>query len=352
MTDRLVHPGDLVCSVIVPVYNGAGTIERCLNALAVQTLPPERYEVVVVNDGSTDATVQVIEQWSLAHPQVQLSLVSQPNAGPAAARNHGVAESRAPLLLFTDADCAPAPNWIEQLCNALRGPDQPVGVMGAYQSTQVEPAARFAQYEFEERYAHMASFSHVDLIATYSAGFQRTKFIEIGGFDTGFPEANNEDVELSYRLSRAAGRMNFVPTALVDHSHDCSWLAYGRTKFRRGFWRMQVYRRYPEKAIQDSYTPQLLKLQIALAGLLALGTLLALLMRSMRWLWLAVPFLVSTLPSVRFVMRREPMFALWVPWGIWIRSIALGLGIAWSLLDTMTNARRAKQKRADAPHVF
>ena len=99
----------LHCSVVVPVYNGARSIERCLNALAVQSVSSTLYEIIVVDDASVDDTVHLVEQWASVHTEVQVQLVGQANAGPAAARNHGAQHVGAPIVLFTDADCAPMP---------------------------------------------------------------------------------------------------------------------------------------------------------------------------------------------------------------------------------------------------
>ena len=99
---------DLLASVIVPVYNGSGVIERCLDALAGQTVAPERFEVIVVDDGSTDDTGTHVQAWAAQHPEYALTLVWQANTGPGGARNLGAQHAAAGLLLFTDADCTPS----------------------------------------------------------------------------------------------------------------------------------------------------------------------------------------------------------------------------------------------------
>ncbi|MGL4647963.1 MAG: glycosyltransferase family 2 protein, partial [Caldilineaceae bacterium] len=95
----------LTCSVVVPVYNGAGVIGRCLDALAAQQPTDPTLEILVVDDGSTDQTAAVVQVWGMAHPSVRLRLASQPNAGPASARNRGARLAAGELLLLTDADC-------------------------------------------------------------------------------------------------------------------------------------------------------------------------------------------------------------------------------------------------------
>ncbi|MBX3052282.1 MAG: glycosyltransferase [Caldilineaceae bacterium] len=323
---------DLLCSVIVPVYNGEATILGCLKALSRQTLPIHRFEVIVVDDGSSDGTAAVVGAWIARHGLEKWQVVSQPNAGPAAARNHGAALTKSPLLLFTDADCTPSPGWVETMTAPFLGDDPPAGVMGAYLSQQSAPAARFAQYEFEERYALMARLSRIDLIATYAAAYDRKLFLQFGGFDASFPEANNEDVDFSFRLSKSGARMIFVPEATVTHPHLTTWGSYARTKMKRAYWRMQVYRRYPEKVVVDGYTPPSLKLQLLLGGIGLLGLLVA--GGTGQWYGL-IPlllFLVAATPTALFMAARWPSFVLWAVWGIWLRSLAFTVGVVWGLL--------------------
>lgn len=335
------------CSIIVPVYNGAQVIETCLDSLVEQTIAPSAYEIIVVDDGSTDHTVPVVKAWATNHPSIRLALQQQPHAGPAAARNTGARVAQAPLLLFTDADCRATPRWIEELLDGFSGPEQPAGLMGAYLSDQSALPARFAQMEFEDRYRRMVRTPAIDVVATYSAAFRRDVFLTEGGFDPTFHEANNEDVEFSYRLSEAGHRMHFVPAARVYHRHANSWAGYARIKMKRGFWRTLVYRRHPGKAVKDTYTPQSLKLEILLAPLVPLGLVMAVWRRSASWLALAGPFLFITLPFVRFAARRDRMVAVASPWGLWLRSMAFAVGVATGLVAGLR--RQPEEPQHDLP---
>ena len=127
-------------SVIVPVYNGANKIKRCVRALQQQNT--ERpYEIIVVDDGSTDRGLEQISGNGFR-------VFKQPNQGPAAARNLGVKKSRGTIVLFTDADCEPEEDWLEQMVRPLEKASIS-GVKGAYLTRQKKIVPRFVQLEYE-----------------------------------------------------------------------------------------------------------------------------------------------------------------------------------------------------------
>ena len=95
-------------SVIIPAYNAERTLPFTLRALQNQTLPRDLYEVIVVDDASTDGTAAVAHEFGVRYRM-------QNKEGPAAARNLGVRAARGDIILFTDADCIPAENWIEKM---------------------------------------------------------------------------------------------------------------------------------------------------------------------------------------------------------------------------------------------
>jgi len=161
-------------SVIVPAYNAQDTLGSCLAALQAQSLPRDRYEVIVVDDGSTDRTADIARQYGAR-------LLHQPNAGPAAARNRGAQAARGEILLFTDADCSPARDWIERMTEPFRDAEV-VGAKGVYRTRQAEPVARFVQLEYEDRYVRTSRQEYIDFVDTYSAAYRRDIFLANGGF--------------------------------------------------------------------------------------------------------------------------------------------------------------------------
>lgn len=312
-------------TVVVPAYNAVRTIEQCLSALMKQSYPRELYEVIVVDDGSTDQTSHIIRQFPVRY-------LHQDNQGPATARNAGAAAGTGDILLFTDADCVPDPHWIEEMSAAFADP-QVMAVKGAYRSTQPELVARFAQIEFEERFDLLEKAGTTDMVDTYAAGYRYHLFRQLGGFDTRFPVANNEDTELSYRMAAAGHRMVFAPRAIVFHlGHPNSICRYARLKFSRGYWRMVVYRRFPEKMLRDTYTPKSLKLQILALLFLGWCLIASCFLDEGGFLLLLVAlscFLITIFPFVRVALRKDLAVGLASPLLLAVRAAALGSGALW-----------------------
>lgn len=308
-------------SVVVPVYNGASTIGACLEALLAQTVPADRYEVIVVDDGSSDETRQIVGGY-------QARLIAQSHQGPAAARNRGVARARGEIVLFTDADCVASRSWISQMLSPFDDEDV-VGVKGAYRTRQTGLVPRFAQCEYEERYHRMARRGQIDFVDTYAAGYRREVFLREGGFDVGYPKASVEDQEFSFRLAERGYRMVFNRQAVVYHQHPRTLAAYLRRKFDIGYWKVIVLRRHPRKALRDSYTPQSLKIQMVLVLLLVPLAALLFLRGILPWLALsaAALFLITILPSVLNMLRRDLAVGALSPFLLFVRALALGLGM-------------------------
>ncbi len=317
-------------SVIVPAYNAASTIGDCLAALMLQSIPRERYEVIVVDDGSTDSSADIAAQHGAR-------VVRQANQGQAAARNHGVAEALGSIIFFTDADCEPTPRWLADL-SAPFADAAIAGDKGAYRTRQRSLAARFVQLEYEERYEHMSRARYIDFVDTYSAAYRRDVFLQNGGFDTSFPgDSSGEDQEFSFRLSERGYKMLFVPTAIVYHRHPSTVAAYIRRKFKTGYWKALVLRLHPEKAVRDTHTPGSLKLQMAVVA----ATLPVLLGGALLHIfWPAALVMAVLLAGVfaEFTVKactRDTMVGLVAPFMLTIRAIALGSGLMMGLWDAV-----------------
>ncbi|MDQ3650687.1 MAG: glycosyltransferase family 2 protein, partial [Acidobacteriota bacterium] len=111
-------------SIIIPTYARPRQLAACLAALSELDYPRERFEVIVVNDGGEI----FLSEMAPFRQQINVTLITQPNAGPATARNTGAAQAEGEFLAFTDDDCAPARDWLQALANRFATiPDQLIG---------------------------------------------------------------------------------------------------------------------------------------------------------------------------------------------------------------------------------
>jgi cellulose synthase/poly-beta-1,6-N-acetylglucosamine synthase-like glycosyltransferase len=232
------------------------------------------------------------------------------------------------VILFTDADCAPAPDWIREMTAPLDDA-QIAGSKGVYRTRQRSLAARFIQIEYEDRYDHTARHKYVDFVDTYAAAYRRDILLNSGGFDTSFPFASVEDQELSFRLARAGHRMVFSPRAAVYHRHPESWLKYAQRKYKIGYWKTLVLRLHPSKVWRDSHTTWQLKAQMMLAALSAPLAVLSPLARPFLWLLLLDlgAFVATAIPFLIKAWRRDRVLFLLALPVLYVRAWSLGLGL-------------------------
>jgi len=313
-------------SIIIPTFNGASRIGSCLTALLPQVADIDA-EIIVVDDGSSDATAEVVRRY----PGVRL--ISQTNAGPAAARNRGAAEAKGTIILFTDDDCIPTSDWLAKMVLPFEDPNV-VGVKGAYRTRQKSLIARFVQYDYEDRYRLMAALPEIDFVDTYSAAFRRDRFLELNGYDTSFPVACAEDIELSYRMSERSWKMVFVPDAIVYHTHPDTLLGYLRKKYKFAFWRMLALRKNPTKTFRDSHTPQIMKMQLLFVPALLMAVCCDWLIGPMHLsVLVCASFIFTTIPFTARVTRKDLVVALLCPLLLAARSCAQLLGVAGGIVS-------------------
>ncbi len=311
--------------MVIPSYNSAETLERTLEALCGQD-DIEDAEIIVVDDGSTDDTAQRTKKFPARY-------FYKSNGGPASARNLGIERAQGGIVLFIDSDCTPRKGWLSNMTQPFED-SEIAGVKGIYFTRQRGLVARFVQLEFEERYLMLSRRESIDFVDSYSAAFRRDALLKVGGFDQSFPKADNEDVDLSYKLARAGFKMVFQPRAVVEHIHPDRLVKYLKVKFNRGFWRTAVYKRHPGKAVKDSYTPQTLKLQI----LSAAGVWGGLILGIAAGIWLpallfAAAMLLLALIFMFKVFRIDPGAAVFAPIMLFLRATCFIGGIAGGILS-------------------
>jgi glycosyltransferase involved in cell wall biosynthesis len=221
-------------SVVVPTYNRREGILRLLGALEEQTLPPERFDVVVIDDGSTDGTAEALAALDTPY---RLRVLRQDNDGPAAARNAGLHAARGRLIVFLDDDVVPDAELLEAHAAAQGDADDLVVVGPMYPPTDSprsvwvrwEERQLLKQYDAMERGLYPCTPRQ---FYTGNASAPRELLLRAGGFDPRFKRA--EDVELAFRLWAIGARFHFERGAEVLHYASRSFASWKRTPYQYG----------------------------------------------------------------------------------------------------------------------
>lgn len=207
------HPA---ISVVAPTYRRPRLLAELLESLVAQTLPSERFEVIIVDDGSGDETLDVLAQWR-AKGVLQLRFESQENSGPAAARNRGFRMARAPLVAFIDDDCAAEPGWLEAHLAFMRTHPEIGGVGGKIVRKHDNLLARFVDHV--SRMQHKAVGGEVMILITANACYPKAVLEEVDGFDERIPWPEGEDVDLARKVRESGRRLVVCDEAVVRHTH-------------------------------------------------------------------------------------------------------------------------------------
>lgn len=225
------HP-PLFFSIIVPTYNRPDRLRQCLEALAHLAYARDRFEVIVVDDGSTMPLEPLIEA---VRPRLDVTLLRQANAGPASARNAGAARSRGTFLAFTDDDCMPQPGWLTAFARRLaEHPDHMVGGRTVNALTG-NPFAAASQRLIDYLYTYYdAAAGRAAFFTSNNMALPKARFESLGGFDTTFPRAAGEDRALCDRWLHAGYEMTYAPEAEVLHAHNLNGRTFWRQHFNYG----------------------------------------------------------------------------------------------------------------------
>ncbi|MEP6767386.1 MAG: glycosyltransferase family A protein [Acidobacteriota bacterium] len=236
-------------SVVVPTFERLETLVRVLDALGEQVSPPP-FEVVVVDDGSRDETPRRLAAHRTQYP---FRFFSQKNGGPASARNRGVSESRGRFVLFLGDDTVPEPELLAVHAAAHAEPrSHPAAVLGYTtwpRERRVSPFLHHInEYGLQFGYALIADPESVPFNFFYTSNISlpRDLLLEEGLFDTSFPHAAWEDIEIAYRLVRRGMKIVYRPSAVARHHHDITFASFRTRQEKAGESAAIFYAKHPE----------------------------------------------------------------------------------------------------------
>ncbi len=227
-----MRPEQPFFSVVIPTYNRPERLAACLEALAGLDYPRDRYEIVVVDDGSPMDLKPVAQPF---FQRLNLKLITQENQGPATARNRGVQEAQGQCIAFTDDDCMPLSDWLTRFAEGLAvATDCMVGgkTLNELPNNLYSTASQqLIDYLYD--YYNQESKS-IQFFASNNIAMSRDRFLEIGGFDVSFPLAAAEDREFCDRWLQNNLGMKYIPEAQIRHAHHLSLASFWKQHFGYG----------------------------------------------------------------------------------------------------------------------
>lgn len=212
-------PGRPRISVVIPSYNRLDSLCDTLHGLAAQSLPSACFEVLVIDNASTDGTLDHVQSMAPGMPySLRVHRIPGENRGPAPARNFGVELALGEVIAFTDSDCRPDPRWLQAGLAAFD--DAEVAFATGVVDFKPEQMDRLG---FFARHTVVSGFEH-PTYPTANAFYRKDVFVQFGGFDEllSFPSIlgvamEAADTDLAWRIKEAGHRNAFVPSAIIHH---------------------------------------------------------------------------------------------------------------------------------------
>jgi glycosyltransferase involved in cell wall biosynthesis len=248
----------IAISVIIPTYNRASVLKKCLEALSDQSITSDTYEVIVSDDGSQDDTKKVAED-VIKNKKCFINYLWQPNKGANAARNNAIYASRGTLLLFINDDTIAIPTMLEEHLQTHRQyPEENIAVLGRMTVSPEVPYSIFAKLHLDANYGLWKGMVELDWQAFYTCNVSVKKsfLLNYGIFEESI--RYHEDVELSERLSHFGLKIIYNPDALGYHDHYLQEHEYLNVAKKEGISLAIWYKKSPH-----------LKKELALIGLQA-----------------------------------------------------------------------------------
>ncbi len=247
-------------SIVIPTYNRAEILRECLEHLSRQTCAREQFEVIVVNDGGTDSTAQVVDE-CIANGDIEVKYFEKKNEGQGIARNFGIGKASGEIVAFIGDDILVAPTFVEEhLKMQDEHPEESAGVLGFIAWDPRLPKTplyefltngslilgRYGGHQFAYEKLEGKNEATYDFFYTSNISLKKS-LLEKFPFDTSFLKYGWEDIALGYRLVKEAGfHLFYTKEAFAHHYHPMDELALKKRMYAIGKAAVLFDQKYPE----------------------------------------------------------------------------------------------------------
>jgi glycosyltransferase involved in cell wall biosynthesis len=230
---------DSFVSIIVPVYNGEEAIDLCVESLLGQDYPQDRYEVIIVDNGSKDSSAEIVRRYPVklfSETSIQSSY---------AARNRGIEASRGDFLAFTDSDCIASMDWLTNLLSGFVSPEVG-GVAGRVKAVDQQNAvSKYEELKHHRNDKYVNGIFYMPFAATCNVMYRRSVFDQIGLFDETF--ISGGDVDFSWRMQIETNlKLKYQPQAVVEHFNCMTIWEYSKKPKKYAMGVVQLAKKYPQ----------------------------------------------------------------------------------------------------------
>lgn len=306
-------------SVIIPAYNSAATIEKCLGSLLAQDYPG--LELIVVDDASTDDTLEKASKYPV-------KIISKTeNHGAGHSRNLGVEKSSSEIIIFVDSDVVVPPTGVSQAVRTLMEERNILAVGGAYsqKSNNLNFISEFKNIDL----AYRANLDpgYLKFSGSYFFAIKKSVFLEAGGFSTNFLGANVEDIEFCYRLTKGSNIIFLNKDIRVDHLKRYTFLSMLKTDFNRIIGMMKIIKKSKGSYKTSVEIPTFHIINLFLPGLILISIIIGIKFK-LGWLMplLISVFLINNLRFTYFLIKKRGfIFSLKSLFILFIEYIVAGL---------------------------
>lgn len=323
-------------SVIVPCYNEQCTISLLLDAIYGQTYPLSDLEVIIADGMSTDGTRDTIQSFSLAHSDLAIHVIDNPDRIIPAALNRAIEQARGEVIVRLDAHSIPRLDYVEQCLTVLEntGAANVGGVWDIQPSVDnwlarsIAVAASHPLGAGDARYRTSGAAGEVD---TVPFGAYRREWVDrVGPFNENLQ--TNEDYEYNARLRQAGGAVWFDPAIRSIYYARGDLISLARQYARYGYWKARMLRLYPSSLRWRQALPPIFILTTVLLGAASLFWYPARLLLGIQLgFYGAIIFLVGLIQALR---RRDTGLLLGFPLTVLTMHFAWGGAFLWSILST------------------
>lgn len=318
---ELVRP---FVSIVVTVYNAQRTIRRCLHSIMDLEYPEDKLEVIVVDDGSTDKSVEIVKGYPV-------KLIQKARGGYPSAMNTGINMARGDIVVIIDSDIYVTKDWLAKTIEEFN--DRKVGIVGGFVAAAKTRHfwAKLAGFDIEDRYRRVKT-KYVDHLSSTCTAYRKEMFSQIGAFDEKLKRDSDED--LAHRAFKSGWKIVLRKDALCFHEWKGSFRSYFIQQVREGKYAVAIVRKAPDLLFGKEVQPSSLYIPLTLTVLLLLTPIFFWI--SSLWIPLLafIGLIVYHLPAtIRIIEAHGDLSMLLFPLAINLRYIAWIVGFAVGIIN-------------------